>query len=401
MPGLEVAGGMKLVFVHERYQQAGGEDNIFEAESALMESHGHEVIRYTDDNERIAGMRASTVAAGTIWSRQANRDLRRLFRKHRPAVVHFHNTFPLISPSAYYAARAEGVAVVQTIHNYRLVCPAATLYRGERPCTDCVGRAFAAPSVVHGCYRGSRSGSLVVAGMLTTHRLMRTWKRLVHVYVAPSEFARQKLIAGGLPGDRIVIKPNFINPDPGAGGHSGDFLLFTGRLAPEKGVRTMLRAWELLDGSIPLKIAGDGPLRALVSDGSVGSRAIEWLGHRTKDEVVRLMQDARALIVPSEWYEGFPMVIAEAFATGLPVIASDIGGLGELARNSAGGITFRPGDEEDLAATVRRAWSAPEELRTIGAAARRDYEERWTIERSYQMHLDIYRRAELVRGRAG
>ena len=392
---------MKLVFVHERYQHAGGEDNIFVAESALMESYGHEVIRYTDDNERIARMHTWNVAARTIWSRQANRDLRRLFRRHRPAVVHFHNTFPLISPSAYYAARAEGVAVVQTIHNYRLVCPAATLYRDERPCTDCVGRAFAGPSVVHGCYRGSRSGSLVVAGMLTTHRLLRTWNRLVHVYIAPSEFARQKLIDGGLPGDRIVIKPNFINPDPGAGDHGGDFFLFTGRLAPEKGVRTMLRAWERLDGSIPLKIAGDGPLRALVSDASGGSRAIEWLGHRTKDEVVRLMQDARALIVPSEWYEGFPMVIAEAFATGLPVIASDIGGLGELARNSAGGITFRPGDEEDLAAAVRRAWSAPQELRTIGAAARRDYEERWTLERSYQMHLDIYRRAELVRGRAG
>ncbi len=388
---------MKLVFVHERYQQAGGEDGIFEAESALMESYGHEVIRYTDDNDRIAAMRPWNVAATTVWSRSANRDLRRIFREHRPDIVHFHNTFPLISPSAYYAARAEGIPVVQTIHNYRLVCPAATLYRDDQPCTDCVGRAFAAPSVVHGCYRGSRAGSLVVAGMLTTHRFLRTWRRLVHVYIAPSQFARHKLIVGGLPGNRIVVKPNFINPDPGVGEHTGDFVLFTGRLAPEKGIRTLLRAWDRLGASIPLKIAGDGPLREAVSG---GSDAVEWLGHRTRDEVVRLMKDARALIVPSEWYEGFPMVIAEAYATGLPVIGSDIGGLGELVRNSKGGITFAPGDADDLAATVREAWSKPDELRALGEAARRDYEERWTLQRSYEMHLDIYRRAARVRGRA-
>lgn len=387
---------MKLVFVHELYQQAGGEDPIFAAESALMESHGHDVVRYTDDNDRIAAMRPWTVAASTVWNRSANRDLRRLFRRFRPDVVHFHNTFPLISPSAYYAARAEGIPVVQTIHNYRLVCPSATLYRDEQPCRDCVGRLIAAPAVVHGCYRGSRAASLVVAGMLATHRLLRTWTQLVHVYIAPSQFARGQLIAGGLPADRIVVKPNFINPDPGIGPHAGDYALFVGRLAPEKGIRTLLRAWERLDASVPLRIVGDGPLRDEVS---ASADRVDWLGHRTRDEVVNLMKEARVMIVPSEWYEGFPMVIAEAFATGLPVIGSDIGGLGELIRGSAGGIAFAPGDADDLAATVRDVWSKPDELHALGQAARQDYEDRWTLERSYQMHLDIYQQAMAERER--
>ena len=183
-----------------------------------------------------------------------------MFRSFRPDVVHFHNTFPLISPSGYYAARAEGVPVVQTIHNYRLICPSATLFRDGRPCVDCVGRRVPWPAVKHACYRDSRPASLVVAGMLSTHRLLQTWNRLVHVYIALSEFARQQLISGGLRGDRIVIKPNFINPDPGVGSHDGDFALFIGRLTIEKGLPTLLSAWERLDGAFPLKIVGDGPL---------------------------------------------------------------------------------------------------------------------------------------------
>jgi len=194
---------MRIVFVHERYQQAGGEDPIFAAESDLMEAFGHSVVRYTEDNARIADMTPVTVATSTVWSRRAHDELRALFKSFRPDVVHFHNTFPLISPSGYYAARAEGVPVVQTIHNYRLVCPSATLFRDGRPCVDCVGRSVPWPAVQHACYRDSRPASLVVAGMLSTHRLLQTWNRLVHVYIAPSEFARQQLISGGLVrGDR-------------------------------------------------------------------------------------------------------------------------------------------------------------------------------------------------------
>lgn len=391
---------MRIVFVHDRYQQAGGEDPIFAAESELMEAYGHVVIRYTDDNARIARMKPWKVAATTFWSRRAHDDLRAIFRSFRPDVVHFHNTFPLISPSAYYAARSERIPVVQTIHNYRLVCPSATLFRKGRPCVDCVGRTIPWPSVLHACYRGSRPGSLVVAGMLSTHRLLRTWQRLVHVYIAPSEFARQALISGGLPGDRIVIKPNFINPDPGAGMHAGDYALFTGRLTIEKGVRTLLAAWGRLNGTIPLKIAGDGPLADLVAETAERVPGIEWLGRRPKEEVVRLMQDARLLVVPSIWYEGFPMVIAEAFATGLPVVASDLGGLGEIVRGSVGGLVFAADDPVELASRMEWAWSNPAEVLALGVAARRDYEERYTLERSYRMHLDIYERARATWARS-
>lgn len=391
---------MRIVFVHDRYQQAGGEDPIFAAESELMEAHGHTVMRYEDDNARVAGMKPWTVAATTFWSRRAFDDLRSMFRSFRPDVVHFHNTFPLISPSGYYAARSERIPVVQTIHNYRLICPSATLFRDGRPCVDCVGRAVPWPAVLHACYRGSRPGSLVVAGMLSTHRLIGTWRRLVHVYIAPSEFARQELMSGGLPGDRIVIKPNFINPDPGAGRHAGAFALFIGRLTIEKGLRTLLAAWERLDGAIPLKIVGDGPLADVVAEAAARLPAIEWLGRKPRDEVVRLMQDARLLVVPSIWYEGFPMVIAEAFAAGLPVVASDLGGLGEIVRDSAGGLLFTADDSDALASRMLWAWSHPADMVALGEAARRDYEERYTLERSHRMHLEIYERARETRARS-
>jgi glycosyltransferase involved in cell wall biosynthesis len=391
---------MRIVFVHERYQQAGGEDPIFAAESDLMEEFGHSVVRYTDDNARVADMKPWTVAATTVWSRRAHKDLRALFRSFRPDVAHFHNTFPLISPSGYYAARAEGVPVVQTIHNYRLICPSATLFRDGRPCVDCVGRLVPWPGVKHACYRDSRPASLVVAGMLSTHRLLQTWNRLVHVYIAPSEFARQQLMTGGLRGDRIVIKPNFINPDPGVGAHDGRFALFTGRLAIEKGLPTLLSAWQRLDGAFPLKIVGDGPLAAEVEAASKSIPGVEWLGRRPKDEVVRLMQEASFLVVPSTWYEGFPMVIAEAFSTGLPVMASDLGGVGEIVGSSAGGVVFEADAPEALASKVDWARSHPAEILALGRAARLEYEERYTLEKSYRMHLEIYARARATRARS-
>ncbi len=391
---------MRIVFVHDRYQQAGGEDSVFAAESELMESFGHSVMLYTDDNARVADMKPWTLAATTLWSRRAHDDLRAMLRSFRPDVVHFHNTFPLISPAGYYAARAEGVPVVQTIHNYRLICPGATLFRDGRPCVDCVGRPIPWPAVKHACYRDSRSASLVVAGMLSTHRLLQTWNWLVHVYITLSEFARQQLISGGLRGDRIVIKPNFINPDPGVGSHDGGFALFTGRLAIEKGLPTLLSAWERLDGAFPLKIVGDGPLADEVATAADRIPGVEWLGRRPKDDVLRLMQEASFLVVPSIWYEGFPMVIAEAFATGLPVLASDLGSLGEIVGSSSGGVVFAADAPDFLASKVDWARSHPGEILALGRAARLEYEERYTPGRSYQKHLEIYDRARATKARS-
>ena len=233
---------------------------MFLAETALLESYGHRVVRYITHNDRVAELNSVTLAGKTVWNSSAYRELRNLIHLEQPDVAHFHNTFPLVSPAGYYAARAEGVPVVQTLHNYRLLCPNALFFRDGGVCEDCKSKAITWPGVVHKCYRGSRAASGVVTAMLTTHRALRTWRKKVDVYIALTEFARRKFIEGGLPAGKIIVKPNFVYPDPGPGEGEGGFALFVGRLSFEKGVGTLLAAWEHLDRRIPLKIVGDGPL---------------------------------------------------------------------------------------------------------------------------------------------
>src|ERR1700681_312252 len=244
-----------VLSVHNFYRQPGGEDRVCADEAALLEQHGHTVVRYEEHNRRIAGAGISA-AGSTVWSTRSFRRLRSVLREQACDVVHFHNTFPLISPAAYYAARAANVPVVQTLHNYRLICPAGTLLRDGAVCEECIGRV-PLPALVHGCYRGSRPATAAVAAMLVIHRVGGTWRRMVDAYIAPSEFARKKLIAGGLPAERIVMKPNFVAPHPGAGSGDGGYAFFAGRLSEEKGVRTLFQAWERLGTAIPLVVAGD------------------------------------------------------------------------------------------------------------------------------------------------
>ena len=190
---------MKILVVHNYYKQPGGEDQCVAAEVALLKAHGHEVIPYSVRNDSIDTLGRLTVASRTIWSRSAYREVRQLIRTHRPQIAHFNNTFPLISPAAYYAARAEGVRVVQTLHNFRLLCPNALFFRNGRVCEDCLGRSFPWPGIAHKCYRGSRMASAAAAAMVAVHRVLGTWREAVDVYVALTEFSRQKFIAGGLP----------------------------------------------------------------------------------------------------------------------------------------------------------------------------------------------------------
>ena len=392
---------MKIILLHNNYQQPGGEDAVFEAEKVLLDRMGHEIIPFVEDNARLNGMSALKAARNTIWSREAQGKLRQLIRETRPDVAHFHNTFLMISPAAYYACKEAGVPVVQTLHNYRLICPGALLMREGRVCEDCVGRAIPWSGVVHGCWRSSRVGTAVVAAMLTAHRLMKTWQEQVDVYVSLTEFARQKFIEGGLPAEKIVVKPNFVAPDPGEGAHEGDYALFVGRLSPEKGVRTLLRAWQWLRG-VPLKVVGNGPLMEEVQ-GLVrreGLEEVEVLGRRPREEVFQLMREARVLLFPSEGYEGFPMTIAEAFACGLPVVASRLGAMAEIVEDQRTGLLFRPGDPENLAEKVEWAWGHPKELAEIGREARREYEQKYTAEKNYEILMEIYERARAAADRA-
>jgi glycosyltransferase involved in cell wall biosynthesis len=381
---------MKVLLCHNFYQQPGGEDQSFAAEARLLEERGHQVIRFTLHNDAIEAMTRWDVARRTLWNPDAYRQLRRLIRRERPDVVHCTNTFPLLSPAACHAARAEGVPVVQALRNYRLICPNALFLRQGQVCEDCLGKAVPWPAVVHGCYRNDRAATAVVAGMLTAHRALRTWARKVTLFFTLTDFARRKLIEGGLPAARIAVKPNFIDPDPGPGDGRGGYAIFVGRLSPEKGLATLLAAWQLLPEPVPLKIVGDGPQAELVRQAAARDPRIEWLGRRSPEDVLDLVGAAACLVMPSLWYETFGRTIIEGFARGTPAIVSRLGAMAELVHEGRTGLLFEPGNAADLALKVRRLLADPVGMRP---EARRDYERKYTAAINYELLLGLYQRA--------
>jgi len=375
-----------ILSVHNYYRQPGGEDRVFASEAELLEENGHTVLRHEDRNDRIVtGMIGA--ALGAVWSHHTFRQLESLTRSARIDLAHFHNTFPLVSPGAYYAAQRAGIPVVQTLHNFRLICAGATLSRDGSVCESCLERRSLLPGIAHGCYRGSRPATVALSTMLAVHRAAGTYQTEVDTYIALSEFARCKFIEGGLPGKRIVVKPNFVRPDPGAGAGSGDYALFVGRLAEEKGVRQLAAAWGGLNDT-PLRVVGDGPLRD-----TAWPPGVTLLGAQSRDSVMTLMQAARVLVFPSTWYECAPMTIIEAFACGLPVIASNLGSIPEFVEHRHNGLLFDPRDSQDLVRQVRWVFDHPEELRAMRANARRDFEKKYTAERNYKMLMSVYEMA--------
>jgi glycosyltransferase involved in cell wall biosynthesis len=392
---------LRLLLVHNRYRVSGGEDSVYAAELSLLRQRGHAVQVYEQDNDRIEGIRAVSAAASGVWSLPAHRAIRSLVRESRAELVHFHNTFPLISPAAYYAVQSEGAAVVQTLHNFRLLCPGATLFRDGAVCEECIEKKSLRPAIAHGCYRESRAATAAVATMLAVHRAAGTWRRKVDLYIALSEFARRKFVEGGLPESRIVLKPNFVSPDPGVGEGRGGYALFAGRLSAEKGVSVLASAWKDL-GDIPLVVAGDGPLAGALEDSLHRLKPVPplaALGRQPRERILELMRDARVLIFPSECYEGAPMTIVEAFACGLPVIASNLGAMAEMVAHERTGLLFQAGDAVDLARKVRWAFEHPDAMLAMRAAARREFEEKYTAERNYEMLMAIYETAIANRSR--
>jgi len=379
---------MRILKLHTHYQQPGGEDGVFGAEVALLRDKGHTVVPLTFHNKQLEDVPLLWRAAVTLWNREAYARVREAIRLHRPDILHVHNTFPLASPAVIHAAKAERVPVVMTLHNYRLLCVNALFFRRGRVCEDCLGR-IPWRGVLHGCYRDSRPASAVVAAMLTLHRALGTWN-MVDRFIALTEFARQKFIEGGFPPEKISVKPNFVHPDPGPGEGHGGYALFVGRLSPEKGLGTLLMAWERLGGKVPLKIVGDGPLAPEVQEAQKRIPGVEWLGRKAPEEVYALMGEASFLVFPSEWYEGFPKVLAEAFAKGLPVLASALGSQGSIVDHGRTGLHFRPGDPEDLAAKVEWLLAHPNELARMRKEARAEYEAKYTAEENYRQLMAIY-----------
>ena len=379
---------MRVLTVHNYYQRPGGEDRVFESEASLLEAHGHAVSRYSVHNDTVGEISRMRLSGRAIWSGAAHKEIRSLCRKERPDIVHFHNTLPLISPSAYHAAKAEGAAVVQTLHNYRLACPEATFFRDGHVCEECLGKRFAWPGIVHGCYRQSRSASAVVATMVGVHHVLGTWSSMVDRYIVLTQFARAKFVELGIPDQKLALKPNFVDPDPGVGAHAGGYAVFVGRLAQGKGIETLLRAWRMFESPPLLKVIGSGPLDQLFSPPPPG---VEWLGQQGKAEVARLMRDAAVLIFPSELFETFGLSIIEAYSTGLPVIVSTGGAAAELVRDGSTGFLYEAGNAAALAERVKWMFAHPAEMVAMQARARREYLERYTASSNYQVLMDIYR----------
>lgn len=382
----------RVLVVHNRYLIRGGEDESRETKDALLRAKGHAVEEYVLDNRSVASVSRLRVGLRTTWSVETYREIRAVIRRFRPDIVDVHNFFPLISPSIYYAAAAEGVPVVQVLSNYRLACLNGYFYRDNAVCEDCLHKAVPWPGVVHGCYQGSRWASGALAAMLVTHRLLRTWQRMVPAFIVLTEFARRKFIEAGLSPEKLHLKPNFV-PDAGIGSGSGGYALFVGRLSPEKGIDVLLDAW-WQGGLPPLRIIGDGPLTGQVQEATRSISGVEYLGRRPLADVLDIMGNAAMTVVPSVWYETFGRTVVESYSKGTPVIASDIGAVGSIVRDGITGFHFRPGDAAHLRERVQSLWRAPlESVAALRQAARLEYESKYTPEINYVLLRAIYARA--------
>jgi glycosyltransferase involved in cell wall biosynthesis len=364
---------MKVLLVHNFYRSSApsGEDAVYRTERTLLEQSGIQVVpfeRYNDDiDDSTLGKRVGLALAGA-WSRRSYQELAELIRHTRPDVAHFHNTFPLITPSGYAACQEAGVPVVQTLHNFRLICPQAMLLRNNRPCELCL-KGSLVHALRHSCYRDSLAATLAQVWTQLYNRRRGTYRRQVNSYIALTRFAAERFIDAGFPSRKMSVLANTLAEPPLAGPGDGGYALYVGRLAPEKGVRVLLEAWQGL--KLPLKIAGDGPLRAELAElAQRQGLPVEFLGYLNKDEVTRCIQRALFQVVPSQCYEGFPVVVLEAMACGTPVVASRIGSLCEVVLDGITGVKFNPGEANDLAAVVKELQRDPVRLAALRQRAR-------------------------------
>ena len=386
---------MRILIVHNRYQQVGGEDTVVEAEHRLLESHGNEVELFMVDNRDLVGGVVGQVctALSTAYSKSSKESVKERIRDFKPDIVHVHNFFPQLSPSIYDACIGEKVPVVQTLHNYRLICPGALLTRNGQICEKCItGSPYQA--ALHKCYKNSHLGSLVVADMVAKHRKSGTWNNKVDRFIALTEFAKSKFLQAGFSEEKICVKPNFIE-DPLINVQSKDlhlrrsespFALFVGRLSVEKGVSTLIKGWSKLEQHHTLKLAGNGPLVAALPK----QKNFDALGFLSSAEISELMCQALFLVLPSEWYEGFPMVIVEAFAHGLPILASRIGSLEEIIDDGETGAFYEVGNDEDLSKKARWLLEHPKECHKMGINARNQYMKKFTSDVNYTQLFNIY-----------
>jgi glycosyltransferase involved in cell wall biosynthesis len=393
---------LKILLAHNFYGSSApsGENTVYSAEKSLLEAAGHEVVEYTRHSDEIRGQGAWGAMKGamsTPWNPFAFARVRRTIKRERPDVLHVHNTFPLLSPAIFHSAARSSTATVLTLHNYRTVCAAAIPMREGQPCTECLDRRSVTPALRYGCYRQSRLATLPLASMIALHRKLGTWRKHVDAFIALTGFQRDQLVAAGLPPERMHVKPHFYPdpPSPLPWREREAKVVFIGRLGEEKGVRFLIEAWRQWGEQAPqLELIGDGPQRRELEDlAQVMNGKVRFLGQRPFSETQKRLASAHLLVLPSVCFEGFPMVIREAFAMGVPVAASRLGSMPCLVQDGRNGVLFTPGNAEDLLRQVRGAWGEDDLLARMGAAAREEFDARYTAEANYRMLIDIYQAA--------
>jgi len=394
---------VKIVLVHNYLRSSGpsGENLAYQEECDLLRRYGHEVVEFTvtnDDLERAGWTGSLRAGAAAAWSFSTASRLRRVLRREQPGVVHVHNTFPLLSPSVFFAARGLRCATVLTLHNYRIFCAAGVPLRHGRPCIVCLDKRSSLPALRYGCYRGSRVATLPLSLSVALHRTMGTWEKQVDAFVCLTDFQRELMLRAGLAGEALFVKPHcyLYPPSPLPWPDRENKVVFLGRLGPEKGVSLLLEAWRLWGNSAPrLEIIGDGPeeekLKGLA--GESGTARVVFRGRLPFNEAQRLLGRAKAAVLPSMSYEGFPMVIREAFALGVPMVGSRIGSIQNLVSEGLNGTLFETGDPADLLRVVQRLWADEEGLKTLSSGARATFEAKYNADLNHEILIRIYETA--------
>jgi glycosyltransferase involved in cell wall biosynthesis len=398
------AGRLRVLIVHNRYrsEQPSGENHIVDQESALLADAGHHVIKFerrSDDIASMSPLARASVPLKVPWNTAVRAELGELLHRHRPDVVHIHNTFPLVSPSAVAACADAGIPAVATLHNYRQVCPRGDLYRNGQICMDCVGQ-LPLPALRHGCYRDSRLATLPLTVNLVANR--RRWWSGVTFFFCVSDAQKKVLIQAGMPAQRLIVKPHFV-PDPGIRrARPGDHVLCLSRIDEAKGLPLLMAAWDLIAASggigMPLVLAGAGPLEGAVARWANNRKDVQYLGLQSRAECSKLMVRAAVLVVPSVWLETFGLVLVEAMAAAVPAVAAAHGGCGDLVDDHVTGLLHQPGDAASLADCLRRAVADTGWNLALGNAARHRYERHFTPEVGLAALVRGYERAIAAAG---
>ncbi|SHK18341.1 glycosyltransferase family 4 protein [Tepidibacter formicigenes] len=383
-----------VLMAHNYYQVPGGEDTVFHNEVEMLKKNGHKVIKYTRHNDKIkeSGIFGKLkLATETVFSFKTYKEVRSLIDKNDIHVVHVHNTLPLISPSIYYAAISKKVPVVQTIHNFRLLCPGATFTKNGHICEDCLSKGLR-QSLKNKCYRNSLLQTYIMYFMLKFHKIIGTYNKIN--YITLTEFNKNKILNLVKDDKKVFIKPNFISKKEKTQRNLEDYFIYIGRLDEIKGINFLVNSWKDIDKNIKLYIIGDGPekenIEKYIKESKINN--IKLLGFMDRLSAFEIIEKSRAIIVPSKWYEGFPMTIAESFSLGVPVIGSNIGNIGCIVNDENNGLLFEKDNKQSLKEVVERVFYNKQFNIQLGNNAYNTFLDYYTDEENYNILQNIYSR---------